>query len=199
MATPDENAGDEGLVAVKVKGLDKVYARPDANLSGYTKIMLDPVEVAFSKSWNPDSAGQQVTTADKQTIKDTLAKVLRERLAKALASSGRYTLVDRAEDGVLRIKADIRDLYINAPDVMSTGISRNYTLSVGNMRLVADLRDASTGALIARVIDYKRDPDATRLQWTTSITNTVAAERAADNWVRILLRQLNAAHGVGKK
>lgn len=82
---------------------------------------------------------------------------------------------------------------------MSTGISRNYTLSVGNMRLVADLRDASTGALIARVIDYKRDPDATRLQWTTSITNTVAAERAADNWVRILLRQLNAAHGVGKK
>ena len=32
--TPDQNARDEGLVAVKVKGLDKVYARLDPDLSG---------------------------------------------------------------------------------------------------------------------------------------------------------------------
>jgi hypothetical protein len=197
--TSDPNPGDEGLVAVKVKGLDKVYARPDADLSGYDKVMLDPVEVSFSKSWRPDSAGQRVTTEDRQKIKGTLAKILRDRLAKALTSSGRYTLVDTAGDDVLRIKADIRDLYINAPDVMSAGISRTYTLSAGNMRLVAELRDAPTGALIARVIDYKSDPDSMRLQWTTSVSNVAAAERAADDWARILLRQLDAAHGVGKK
>ena len=198
-ADTDPGPSDEGLVAVKVKGLDKVYARPDADLSGYDKIMLDPVEVSFSKSWRPDSAGQRVTTEDKQKIKDTLAKILRDRLAKALTSSGRYTLVDSPGDDVLRIKADIRDLYINAPDVMSAGISRSYTLSAGNMRLVAELRDAPTGALIARVIDYKSDPDSMRMQWTTSVSNVAAAERAADDWARILLRQLDAAHGVGKK
>jgi len=196
---PDANPADEGLAPVKVKGLDKVYAAPDADLSGYSKVMLDPVEVSFSKSWHPDSAGQRVTTEDRQRIKDSLAKILRERLAKALNDSGRYALVDAPGDGVLRIKADIRDLYINAPDVMSPGISRTYTLSAGNMRLVAELRDAPTGALIARVIDYKSDPDSMRMQWTTSVSNAEAARRAADDWARILLRQLDAAHGVGKK
>ncbi len=197
-AQESSSTDDEDLVQVKVKGLDKVYTRPGADLSTYNKVMLDPVEVSFSKSWQPDSPGQRVTTQDKQRMKDDLAKMLRDRLSKALAASGRYTLVGAAGDGVLRIKAEIRDLYINAPDVMTSTRSRSYTVSAGSMRLVAELRDAPTGALIARVIDYKSDPDSVRMQWTTSVSNTAAAERAADDWARILLRQLDEAHGVGK-
>jgi Protein of unknown function (DUF3313) len=195
---PDASAADEGLVSVKIKGLDTVYALPDANLSVYNKVMLDPVEVSFSKSWRPDTPGQRVTTEDKQKIKDGLADLVRQRLSKALNSSGRYTLVDAPADEVLRIKADIRDLYINAPATMSAGRSKSYAMSAGSMRLVAELRDGPTGALIARVIDHKSDPDSSRLQWTTSVSNSAAAQRAVDDWVRILLRQLDAAHGIGK-
>jgi hypothetical protein len=52
---------------------------------------------------------------------------------------------------------------------MTAGRSRSYTVSAGSMRLVAELRDAPTGALIARVIDYKSDPDSMRMQWTTGV------------------------------
>ncbi len=193
-AAPEVN--DEGLAPIKVPGLDHVYARPGIDLSQYDKVMLDPVEVSFSKNWKPDPAGGPITAAEKQSIKDGMAKILRQELQKELQRSGGYALVSGADAGVLRIRVEIRDLYINAPDLPRAGPTRNYALSVGEMRLVAELRDAPTGALIARVIDYKRDPDAPWLHLTTRVDNVAAARRAAADWAKILRHQLDAAHGV---
>jgi hypothetical protein len=198
-APPDTRVDDEGLAPVKVRGLDHVMARPGADLSRYDKVMLDPIEVSFSKSWRPDSAGQRITAEEKQRIKESLAKILREELVKELASSGRYALVETTGDDVLRIKADIRDLYINAPDPPRAGIIQTYAVSAGEMRLVAELRDAPTGALLARVIDYKRDPDAPWFRLTTRLDNVAAARRVAADWARILRGRLDAARGIGGK
>jgi hypothetical protein len=187
---------DEGLVAINVKGLDHVYARPGANLSQYDKIMLDPVEVSFSKSWKPDPAGGPITAAEKQTIRDGLARIFRNELQKQLGGPGGYPLVNTTDVDVLRIRAEIRDLYINAPDVPRAASKRTYAVSVGEMRLVAELRDASTGSLIARVIDYKKDPNAPWLHLTTRVDNAAAARRAVADWAKILRRRLDAAHTV---
>ncbi len=195
-AVASAEAADEGLVPIEIKGLDHVYARPGANLRDYTKVMLDPIEVSFSKSWKPDPNGGPITARERQTIRDGLAKIIREELQKGLAGPGGYALVNTADADVLRVKMEIRDLYINAPDLPRAGPSRTYALSVGEMRLVAELRDAPTGALIARVIDYKKDPDAPWLHFTTRLDNVAAARRAAADWARILKRQLDAAHGV---
>jgi len=132
-------------VAVKIKGLDHVYARPGANLSQYDKVMLDPVEISFSKSWKPDRAGGPITAAQ---------------------------------------------------EAIHQSSTRVYALSVGEMRLVAELRDGSTGALIARVVDFKKDPDAPWLHLTTRVDNVVAARRAIADWAQILRRQLDTAHGL---
>jgi hypothetical protein len=195
-AAPPSSADAEGLVPVKVAGLDHVYARPGANLSGYDKVMLDPVEVSFSKSWKPDRAGGPITVAERQKIKDGLAKIFREELTKALQQSGGYPLVNTADAGVLRVRAEIRDLYMNAPDVPRAGPRRIYALSLGEMRLVAELHDAVTGALIARVIDFKRDPDAPWLHFTSRVDNVAAARKACTGWAKILRRQLDQAHGL---
>jgi hypothetical protein len=185
---------EEGLVAVKIKGLDHVYLKPGANLKEYNRVLLDPIEVSFSKSWVRDPHGGPISAAELQKIRDGLARIIRDELGKALAATGRYSLTDVADAGVLRVKAEIRDLYINAPSIPSAGPTRTYALSVGEMRLVAELRDAPTGALIARVIDLKRDPDAPWLHLTTIVDNVAAARKAAADWARILVRQLDAAH-----
>jgi hypothetical protein len=158
--------------------------------------MLDPVEVSFSKNWKPDPAGGPITPAERQAIRDGLSRIVREELKKELTKSGRYSLTDRADTDVLRVRMEIRDLYINAPDLPRAGSTRMYALSVGEMRLVAELRDAPTAALIARVIDFKKDPDAPWLHFTTRLDNVAAARRAATDWARILRRQLDNAHAV---
>jgi Protein of unknown function (DUF3313) len=187
-------ADAEGLVRVNVEGVDRVYARPGADLSLYGKVMLDPIEVSFRKDWNPKPGGSPVSAAEKQDIRDGLARVLRKAFTRELAQSGRYEVVTLPSDGVLRIKAEIRDLYINAPDVPRPGMIRSYTLSVGEMTLIAELRDAPTGDLVARVIDHKHDPESVFLELTTKVDNVAAAERAAALWARVLREQLDAAH-----
>src|SRR6478736_6971568 len=44
----------DGLVQVPSKRLDHVYLQPGADFRGYTKVMLDPAEVAFEKNWQRD-------------------------------------------------------------------------------------------------------------------------------------------------
>ena len=70
----DQTSTQEGLVKVDIKGMDAVYKKPQANLTGYDKILLRPVEVAFSKHWKPedDSALYQMNEPDRQKIKQVL-------------------------------------------------------------------------------------------------------------------------------
>ena len=187
---------DEGLAPISIKGLDHVSARPGVDLSEYTKVLLDPVEVSFSKSWAPDRTGGPITAAERQTIRNGLAKIFRQELTKVLEAGGGYPIVAIPNDNVLRIKAEIRDLYINAPDVPRAAPKRTYAVSSGEMRLVAELRDAPTGALIARVVDLKRDPDAPWLHLTTRVDNVAAARTAIAQWATILRERLDAAHGL---
>lgn len=196
-ATAAASADAEGLTKIKVPGLQTVYAVPGAKLSAYNKVMLDPIEVAFRRDWQPTTAHTRITAEEQQQIRDGLAKVVREAFAKELAKSRRYQVVEAPGDEVLRIKAEIRDLYINAPDVQRAGITRTYSMSAGEMTLVAELRDSASGALIARVIDHRKDPDSTWLELTTNVDNVAAAQRAAASWARILRERLDSAHGIG--
>lgn len=193
-AFPDTVAADEGLVPLKVSGLNHVYARPGADLSRYTRVMLDPVEVSFSPGWNPQPAGTRMTVAGEQTIKAELSKLLRQELRRALMRSGHYTIVQAADEDVVRIKAEIRDLGIeSAPDALAAE-SRSFVISSGEMRLIAELRDAPTGALIARVVDFKKGPESGWMKRAQRIDSTADARRAAARWALILRGQLDAAH-----
>jgi hypothetical protein len=192
----DPATADEGLATVKVAGLDHVFARPGINLSAYDKVMLDPVEVSFVKSGKPDRNGGPISAGEKQEIRGQLSKIFKEELKKELTSSHGYALVNRPDGDVLRIRAEILDLYINAPAVPSSGPARPYAVSVGEMRLVAELRDAATGALIARVVDSKKDPNAPWLHFTSRANAAASARAAVSEWASILRRQLDTAHAL---
>src|SRR3954447_12633316 len=59
----------DGLRKVSVKGIDLAYARPGATLASYKRIKIDPVEVAFHKSWDPTRTGSnlKVSSAERET------------------------------------------------------------------------------------------------------------------------------------
>lgn len=186
----------EGLQRVRVQGLQSVYALPGARLADYSRVMLDPIEVAFRKDWDPRPGGWPVSAAERQRIRAELATLLRGEFVREIQNRGNYTVVGEPDENVLRVRAEIRDLYINAPDVDRPGRVTQYTLSTGEMTLVAELRDSVSGELIARVIDRRKDPEKLQLERTTRIDNAEAARAAGRRWAEILHAQLDRARAL---
>jgi hypothetical protein len=70
-------------------------------------------------------------------------------------------------------------------------MNRTYTTSAGQMTLVLELVDATTGDVLARVVDSQQDFDTARMQWTNSVTNRAAADRILRMWAKRLREGLD--------
>lgn len=197
----EEAMSADGLQKIKVKGIDLAYGRPGATLAVYNRVMLDPVEVAFHKNWDPEKAGSRfkLTTEERENIKTGVAKLVRDEFVKELQTKSSYQVVDAPGDDVLRVRANIANLYVNAPDTMTAGRTKTYTVSAGEMTLIMELYDSGTGQVLARVIDRREARDTGMMTLTNSVVNASEARLIASSWARILRTRLDAAHGIGKK
>jgi hypothetical protein len=196
-STPQKEEWD-GLVRQPNTRLNAVFVRPDAEIVAYRSVMLDPVEVSFARNWEPNRGGRsglgRLNADDLAAIQAELAALFRETVRAELARGG-YELVDVAGPDTLRVTAAIVDLYISAPDTMAPGRNRTYTANSGRMTLVAELRDSTTGELLARAVDARSGRGAGTWQVTNRVTNTADARRAMGVWATALRRALDDMYG----
>jgi len=192
----EEAMGAEGLKAVKSKDLDMLYARPDATLAGYKKVMLDPVEVSFSKNWDPTRTGSNIKlgAAERESIRTGVAKITQDQFAKLLQANNGYPVVTEAGPDVLRAKVRVMNLYVNAPDAGAVGRTRTYTMSAGEATLFLELYDSESGQILARVIDRRESRNNNLMMLAGSVPNAAEAEALAAQWARILRKALDKAH-----
>ena len=184
---------EDGLELTKSKGISLLYVRPGASLAGYKKVMLDPVEVAFSKNWNPRDYGTfGLSASEVDKIRHDLGAAARETFLKVLGEGG-YPEASVVDADVLRVTAAIVNLYINAPDKMEAGRSRTYVANAGQMTLAIELRDSATGTVLVRAFDAKAGSETGRLQWSSGVFNRAEAERILKGWADRLKRALDAA------
>jgi hypothetical protein len=185
---------EDGLELKKTKTVDLLYVRPGATLTGYSKIMMDPVQVAFSKSWDPRDYGGTfgLKTSDVERIRNGIGELARETFIKVLGKGG-YPEVKAADAGVLRLSVYIVDLYVNAPDTMQAGRNRTFSAEAGRMTLGIELRDAVTGTLMARALDRSRSTDTGHFTWSNSVSNRAEAERILTVWANKMKDALDAA------
>lgn len=190
----------DGLELRKSKKVDRLYVRPEATLAGYKRVRLEPLDVQFAKDWNPNStrigAADRLTTADYDKIKKGLATEFASTFAKELAKGG-YTIVTERGPDVLDVTPIVVDLYITAPQKMTSGRSKTYTADPGRMTLVAELRDSETGQILARAIDAQNASTSGMFQWTTTTSNVAAANRIITRWATALREALDEAEGKG--
>ena len=198
MAPGKEDMPDnwDGLVRIKPKRMDAAYVAPGTDFRTYTKVMLDPAEVAFKKDWmrdvNDASAGisNDVTDEDAQKIlaaaRDGLDQVFKETFEKA----GIQVATAPAPD-VLRLSPGVANLYINAPDTMSAGRSRTYTTEAGEATLVLEARDSTSGALLGRVFDRRETRQSGGVQWTTSVSNRADFSQLFKSWASICVKGMS--------
>jgi hypothetical protein len=190
-----------GLRKTSVKGVELVYVKPGATLANYKRVKIDPVEVAFHKSWDPTKTGSnvKVSSADRQKILDGLAKLVEEEFRREIQSKSSYQLTEDSGEDVLRVKIHIVNVYISAPDTGTSGRSRTYVVSAGEMTLVAELFDSGSGEVIARAVDRREARGSGRMSLSWGGYNQDEARAIAAGWARILRKALDSAHGVTSK
>ena len=185
----------EGLQLVEDSNLALVYAQPGVNWSQYTRIYLDDPYIAFKKNWqrdqNRDNPGK-ISSNDMAKIKIELGSLFIDVFAETLEESGYELVYEKAED-VLLIRPAIIGLSIVSPDINSTGKSRSYTESAGEMTLHMELYDSVSGDIIAKALDRQVDRKTGYFEWQNRVTNRAAANRILKTWANVLKEGLDDA------
>jgi len=187
-ATP---ATSEGLVAVQSRSVDEIYVRPNANLSAYRKIIVDPGQATLKKNWLKDINSQRDMTRwlvpeDAQRVQELAASSLAPNVAEGFRQQG-YEVVASPGPGVLRLTPRVSDLYLNAPDTHNPGIQRYFVRDGGQATLQLEVRDAVSGELLGRVVDRglareirlnNRATDVSNLFWFEALYREWASNSA---------------------
>jgi len=193
-AEREREVTEEGLVRVPSSRRVGVYRAPDVTFTHYRRIVIEPIPVAFKSNW--DRRNPDVPAATKQKMQSDFSKSFHEELIDELVERGGYALAEDVGPDVLRIDASIVELDFVPPDTASSPGMKTYVRSAGSMKLVIELRDAASGVLIGRIIDYEkaREYEFTReLQRADAVTIAHEASIAFGNAARFTREALNVA------
>ena len=175
----------DGLVAVKSRSLDEVALRPGVDLSTYRSVIVEPARAALRKDWLKDlnttrGPTRWLTREDAQQITDEAALRLSAMTSMVFQERG-YEIAAAPAAGVLRLSLAITDLDVNAPDEPMPGIVKYFVRDAGQATLALEVRDAVSGALLARVVDRGTASEIRQINRATSVTN--------EFWFDALFRQ----------
>jgi len=184
-----------GLEPVEIHHIDYAAVDPLIDFGSYTQVMVDPVPVSFVENWAPLRAGSAFKPSEQDVARlaAQVGEVVQEGFLDEVRGSERLTLAEAPGPGVLRIRAQLVDVLLNAPDFPTPGRTEQFARSAGEWTLVAELVDAESGAVVARLIDYWKDPDEQYMQRMTRVENARALGRATEAWARAVRRHLEVA------
>lgn len=182
----------DGLVQVNSKRLDLVYLQPGADFRGYTKVLIEPTEVAFQKDWQRDynrdtrSLSGRVSDSDMRRAITEGVKAAHDIFAEAWTKGG-YSVVAAPGPDVLRVRTGVVNIWLNAPDTQTAGRSYTFSEEAGRATLFVEARDSLTGALLGRAVDQAIVGDSMSL-WRTSVSNRADFREQVERWADISVR-----------
>jgi hypothetical protein len=187
----------DGLYPVKGGSADAAWARADADISLYSKIMLQGVGIEYrpggesGKLYRPGSASGsdyfELTDEQKRKLKD----VLREAFLDELGKSEHFTIVDEPGPDVLLIRGGLLDVVSFVPPER-IGRSEVFLSRVGEATLVLEIRDSVSEAILARAVDRRAAENAARgFSRSNSVMNRAEVRRMASTWARLLRERLD--------
>jgi hypothetical protein len=182
----------DGLVQVRSKNMDLVYLQPGADFRGYTKVMIDPTEVAFRKNWRRDynagnrSLSSRVSERDVENAISAGITASHDIFTKAWADGG-YTIVNEPGPDVLRVMTGIVNISVNAPDTQTAARSHSFANEAGEATLFVEAKDSMTGALLGRAVD-RRIAGENGVAWRTRVSNRGDFRDLVQDWARTTVR-----------
>jgi hypothetical protein len=188
----------EGLVAVHSPTLDELYLRPDADLPGYRKVMIDPVPVDVrndfltqTHAYNRIQAPSVYPYRDALGLVKEMAATLESSVAEAFKARG-YEIVEGPGPGVLRLSPGIGELYVNAPDRLSPWRTRTFTRDAGQATLYLEAHDAVTGTLLGRVVHHAIARELSRINVADDVSNRFWFDTLFRRWAENCVAEFQA-------
>lgn len=184
----------DGLHLIKDSKVAVAYAKPGADLSQYTKVMLVDAFIQFKKNWerdyNMNEIGLEGRVSDKdvERIKKDLADEFKKVFTETLTKDG-HEVVDAVGADVLLLRPAIINLDVASPDTMRASMGNTWVSSAGSMTLYMELYDSASSTLIGRVADPRADPSM-GAQMANKVTNKSAADRVLRHWAELLSSHL---------
>ncbi len=193
---PDAELSFDGLHKVDNSRADVAWARPDFDISGYTKIWLVGAGIEYrqvkdrGRSTMARSQGGPYFIDDKARaqFEELVGKVFKEEFEKI----EKYELVDEPGPDVLMIRGGLLDVTSYVPPDPIGGRSYIYLSSVGEATLVLELRDSETGTILARSVDRRAaETIGGTFTRSNSVTNSAEARRLIRFWATRLREGLD--------
>jgi len=191
-APPVAEKTPDGLVRVQSKQMDSVYAVPGGKLDHYQRVILEPVNIAFKLDWQ--KRHPEVSESDVTRIRSQGAAVFHEIFSAALSRQHGYGLTTQPGPDVLRITASITELDVSAT-TSTGGNQRVFVVSPGDLTLLMELRDSTTGALLVRATDREKGRASGDLRVDGAVENSAEARKALEMWANLLRGALDNARG----
>jgi hypothetical protein len=162
-----------------------LYVRAGAESKAYRTVMIDPLAVAIAKdgfpvfetSERPGIGARELSSSEIRHIQEEIAREFHAIFVDELTAGG-YQVVERPSGDTVRVSPGLANVNMQTPDRSLAKSSR-----ADSMTLVAELRDAATGQLIARLVDEKTGAMGV-LQFPNSVTNNVNFRRAVRAWAQ---------------
>ncbi len=186
----------DGLYPVKGGSADAAWARPNVDISQYSKIMLQGVGIEYrpggesGRLYRAGSRADYFEITDEQ--KSKFKEVVGEAFLKELGNSEHFTIVDEPGPDVLLIRGGLLDVVsFVPPEPMGRG--GIYLSSVGEATLVLEIRDSVSEAIFVRAVDRRAaENTAGGFSESNRVTNKAEVRRMASTWARLLRERLDS-------
>ena len=193
---PGAETSFDGLHKVDNTHADTAWARPDFDVSRYTKLL--PLKGSFEYRPVKDRGRLAITRSDggpyfiddkaRERFETLVGDVFKEELTKI----GRFEIVDKPGPDVMAVQGALLDIISYVPPEPIGGRSFIYLSSVGEATLVLELRDSETGTILARAID-RRAAESIGNTFIDSnrVTNAAEVRRLIRHWATRLREGLD--------
>jgi hypothetical protein len=184
----------DGLVRVENSVFDQAWARPDLNLTGYRKLMLQGAGIEYrpTRATSGVAAGGAMEFPLSEAQKERLRQIMRQAFVEELAKSERYQLVNEPGPDVLLLRGSLLDVVSFIPPE-AVALGKVYLRSVGEATLVLELRDSLSEAILARVADRRAaERLGGRMEESNPTMNAYEVDLAARRWARLVRERLDA-------
>jgi hypothetical protein len=191
----------DGLHRIDWEPFKITFVKPGADLQRYGKVLVEEVTVSYKTP--PRSAQlERYAIAPNYALPDSavasMKRYFHEAFVKALGKSQSFSVTDSPGPDVLLISGHIVNLKITVPPERDQGVDEtDYASSSGQMTLILDAQDSTSGEPLVRVGQAR----AIQLEgggWHEAdpVTNSAAVRQTFQTWASDLRRELDQFHAL---